>query len=333
MGEIEGLILFFPTLKDVRLTMKTWSDVVDGYRWEKLIHRFDRFGFDFQLEQYLPDIFLDSFRTPFWIELKNWFVAIDQNRFYTIESFGETSFVIRKFYQKPISKTYHIDHFHSTTRDFRPIFKNTRDLVVSDSTVPMPNLFESIESLSVISQCTFHFLFWNNTLNSLRCITLPSLICFFDIAPALQMLPALYQISFGSLQLDNFYLSTGSYVMPNIRSLIFLSSDDVFNVRKVYLLSKIFPNAQSVSISSKIQASTVVHIIHRFKKLEKLISLIDLKANDAAPMIVNQILNDVWFASSRKIDIIHNILPRTQSNVPGTCFNFSIGDEVNFNHF
>jgi hypothetical protein len=52
-------------------------DIIDGNQWKYSVSHLQRFDFRFYLSQIPSKQILDSFRTPFWLEQKRWFVAFD----------------------------------------------------------------------------------------------------------------------------------------------------------------------------------------------------------------------------------------------------------------
>ncbi|CAF4309091.1 unnamed protein product, partial [Adineta steineri] len=87
IADLEFFLQSMPSLIDLKLTGN--GNYFDGHRWEKFIQKnllglkkFQFYFSDYQNDQLnYPDIeqIIRSFQTPFWIELKKWFVICEYN--------------------------------------------------------------------------------------------------------------------------------------------------------------------------------------------------------------------------------------------------------------
>ena len=95
MEQLQCFLLLTPSL--VYLKIIGWCDKFDGKRWEDFIPRnlphLTRFEFDIiflTLMDHETDLFIQSYRSPFWIEDKKWFVTVEydlaNHRLYRIYS-------------------------------------------------------------------------------------------------------------------------------------------------------------------------------------------------------------------------------------------------------
>jgi hypothetical protein len=86
MSKLEWLLQELPELKRLRLlTTSAYDDesILDGHRWEILLPNIDRFEFIFSVNisntaSWDIDTCITKFRTPFWIDEKQWFVSLEK---------------------------------------------------------------------------------------------------------------------------------------------------------------------------------------------------------------------------------------------------------------
>lgn len=86
MSKLEWVLQEMPNLKQFCLiTTPGYDDesILDGHRWETLVTHIEKFNFVFKVS--LPDLSLwdtdtciTNFRTPFWINQKQWFVSLEK---------------------------------------------------------------------------------------------------------------------------------------------------------------------------------------------------------------------------------------------------------------
>jgi hypothetical protein len=117
-----------------QLRFLTHRIYIDGQKWEEIIHNYlpKLTRFQFKMEQELPfynkveqkmDVLLESFRLPFWIYERQWFVRCDydgENKKYYIYTLP---YAFDDFLELPIlsKSTYYLDddHHHSSYQSVR----------------------------------------------------------------------------------------------------------------------------------------------------------------------------------------------------------------------
>ena len=75
MDTFEQMISNLPRLRHLELVSHCNKDVIDGHRWETSAKNLITFKFLFRTRFAIESQQLDSFRTPFWMTVKKWFVA------------------------------------------------------------------------------------------------------------------------------------------------------------------------------------------------------------------------------------------------------------------
>ena len=125
-----------PCLKHLKIEIRADVDIMDGNAWEQMTANLVTFDFSFRFtSDFDEDIHLDltSFRTPFWLEEKRWFVYFGLNTLYSISCapvWMSTEFAMSEHTTAPDSQVL-FDHIHnlvvkelSTERSFHCSYVN-----------------------------------------------------------------------------------------------------------------------------------------------------------------------------------------------------------------
>ncbi|CAF1215473.1 unnamed protein product [Rotaria sordida] len=116
--EIKNILHAMPCVKYLELDILCEIGLVDGHQWESIAINLIRFDFRFRVVRWSAcDItktnHLNSFRTPFWLEQKRWFVAHDNCKPLTI-------FTIPRFMPKDLEWPSNNTIEDCTTDIFKP---------------------------------------------------------------------------------------------------------------------------------------------------------------------------------------------------------------------
>lgn len=84
MNTFEQMISNLPRLRHLELVSHCNEDVIDGQRWEITAKNLITFKFRFRSRFVIKSHQLDSFRTPFWMTVKKWFVASRSAVFFSV---------------------------------------------------------------------------------------------------------------------------------------------------------------------------------------------------------------------------------------------------------
>lgn len=88
MDYIEQFLRNFPNLTNIEIKDEYESsdrDIIDGYRWQRIVESLISFHFLLHVKNFPNEQSLNSFRTPFWIEEKRWFIAFYNRCLFTID--------------------------------------------------------------------------------------------------------------------------------------------------------------------------------------------------------------------------------------------------------
>ncbi|CAF0945030.1 unnamed protein product [Rotaria sp. Silwood1] len=104
------------------------NDIISGHQWKYLVPHLQTFDFRFCLLNRSDEKILDSFRSPFWLEQKQWFVAYDDYQsspcLFTVPRFAPKNIIYSSDYNTPwcTSSNLGLDQFVDvlTLPKFRP---------------------------------------------------------------------------------------------------------------------------------------------------------------------------------------------------------------------
>ncbi|CAF3300077.1 unnamed protein product [Rotaria socialis] len=121
MIQIEQLLSKMPNLTHFELDTQGNMDLIDGQQWELLISHLVVFNFRIHLCSLFnvpKNTILESFRSLFWLEHKQWFVAYDDPNIFTVPRFA-SSIVTHPYVNWPPLCTSFDFNFHQYIRCIR----------------------------------------------------------------------------------------------------------------------------------------------------------------------------------------------------------------------
>ena len=139
-----------PHLKYLELQTPTWPDVGNGYFLQRLVQSLIRFHFKFDALIIDIDRTFGTFRTPFWLKEKCWFVGYLYGSLFSIPYFTPThttSSSLSSFYSTTPNHSFLSNYLHTLTVNGLPSIKHERlihikTLILTDS----PNLLHRLQS-------------------------------------------------------------------------------------------------------------------------------------------------------------------------------------------
>lgn len=309
MRAFENIIVSLPFLKHLQLITLVRSDALDGDRWENFVDHLLTFNFIFQMDS--TDAHpnrIESFRTPFWIEKKKWFISYYDSRLMSIPYFAPKSFTING----------RIPMICSTSPNANLFYRNVRHLTVEALNSPIENFFESVEILTLTSPVDFYFATWNNRFRVLRFLSLPSMKIFLHIGPYLVVLPSLSTLQIDQFEGDLSFDSNDGSVYNNIRQLHINDFQRGLTHWKIEEIHQVFPRLEYVSFSNSMQLLTIIHIIHRFEQIQSVSFPTLIHSFDTEKTLEEEIRRLVWFCDKRKVDVVFDYTSQRMSVLIGS---------------
>jgi hypothetical protein len=192
MDQIECFLSNLPQLRRLILDLKGQIDLVDGHRWEILSGDLITFNFNFNVELNRVDRILDSFRTPFWLLTKRWYVVYDNKCLFTVPSFAPNEVYVP--YYPPI---------YSTTPDDSMFYNNINRIIVFEPRNATLHRLHNLKELDIRCSIYPKLFFSNVDLSRVEHLKLSSLDNIRSFIIYIKAMPRLSKLSLkGNLKGD-----------------------------------------------------------------------------------------------------------------------------------
>jgi hypothetical protein len=81
MAQMEQFLSKISHLKHLKIKDNWNRDLVDGLTWQSVVSHLTTFNFDFNIfSTQIDNDFLDTFRSPFWLVEKRWFIVFGKQQ-------------------------------------------------------------------------------------------------------------------------------------------------------------------------------------------------------------------------------------------------------------
>jgi hypothetical protein len=256
MNKMEQLLLNLPRLKHLELQITISDDIADGHRWQILASSLITFNFKFNASYFHVKRTLDSFRTPFWLEEKRWYVACQDAYLYSVPHFAPVYISI------PSNSST-----ASTAPDYTIIYDRINKITVE--VVPTDNnyRFTQVKTLQLRCSITLEILDSFVYLNQIEYLSVSSLDDLLRFIPLEWNMPQLHELAIENTVTLDTIKRIRDYQFGQIRKLhIGISEDYVdYIIEELFCL---FPHIENLIYTSRIHSQeTMIHLIDRFNKL------------------------------------------------------------------
>jgi hypothetical protein len=159
----------FPNLTHLELHAKGQTDLADGQRWKMLTSCFIVFNFKINIELVEVEQYFDSFRTPFWLQEKRWYVAYDKKCLFSVPRFAPTHVTVP--YDPPTHSTapdnmIFYDAISKLTFQALPIRNRHRFIHIETLEFEFPISLETLLTIVDLRQVQHLALTWLNNIPS-----------------------------------------------------------------------------------------------------------------------------------------------------------------------
>jgi hypothetical protein len=308
MNDMERFLSELPYLKHLELKSNALSDIANGYQWQNLTTSLITFHFKFNLSLTNIDVTLYSFRTPFWLEEKRWYVAFRNECLFSLPHFTPIQMDSRN-----------LSDLHSTLPDHSVIFNLLKEFTIT--TDPFYNLprLTHIKTLILDYPRSLKILESVIDLNQVEHLTLLSLDYLLIFLPLKCTMSQLYKLTIkNSLTID---------VIKRIRSYRFeqilqleISISDEHNDYIIEELFYLFPSIQHLIYKSSIQSKqTMIRFINGFQHLSNASFSVhsdrlstfsqDIHSNLTCRIYYSSIINfyNIYWWIEERVSCIHRI--------------------------
>ena len=251
---MEQIISNLPRLKHLQFQSVGDVDLYDGQRWETIAANLSRLDFKFlTLKQVLtPD--LESFRSSFWLEERQWFVAFSGGYFFTVPFFSNTDAM--DDYQPPTS----------STSSEETIYDNITALTIVEAPVNIRHRFNHVQTLTIVSSILPSHLEQTVDLSEVRHLILSPRTSRFEIAVPVDRMSNLARVTI-NVSIQSFLKGMTFQPMENIRQLSMIeasdeSPDDDVSIQE---LSSVFPSVQQLHIAHMCSPHQLFAYLDAFK--------------------------------------------------------------------
>jgi hypothetical protein len=181
---MERFLSNIPHLKYLDLETLAFSDVANGHFWQQLAGSLLIFNFKFIALTIPVHRILDSFRTPFWLEKKRWFVGYLDGSLFSVPHFTPTHI-----------DSLHLLCFHSTAPDHSFIYKRLNKLTVSTILCKTNPRLTHVKTLVLEWPVSLKLLESGIDLNQVEHLVVPSLDKLLTLMPLESIMPHLNKLT------------------------------------------------------------------------------------------------------------------------------------------
>ncbi|CAF3641448.1 unnamed protein product [Adineta steineri] len=259
--EMQTFLYRFHNLTHLTLNIRgSVNEIANGYHWEKCstiasLKKFD-FIFEFELSsanstQVMDEIFT-SFSTPFWRDIKKWYVAITSHNVYTISCFDDQLFVSST--SSPLTTSPDDSWFYSKVKRIE-IDKNTSIINLHH--------FHKLERLDLLEEKLFLSTSHMNKFAFLRHLSFHQCISNTILNEILTYNPNINHLTLSQIDFNQLL------PLKTIHYLYLEDSIKITNRTQIKELHRIFPTIKQLSIYLN-SIQLICQIINDFHQLENI---------------------------------------------------------------
>jgi hypothetical protein len=138
MEQMEWFLSNLIYLKHLELEITGYNDLADGNQWEMLSYNLLTFNFKFQINLDPLEDLLHSFRTSYWLHIKSWYVAYDNQYLFSVPHFAPTD----------ASTPYSPPSSYTTSNDMI-FYKAISKLTLSSLSTSYDHYFPRVKTLEI----------------------------------------------------------------------------------------------------------------------------------------------------------------------------------------
>ncbi|CAF3991432.1 unnamed protein product [Rotaria magnacalcarata] len=291
MNDIESALLKLPRLRHLEISTSGLVDLADAYRWEMLSKNFVTLKFYFKIQLSSIEKTLASFRTPFWLIEKQWFVAYENMSFFTIPHFLQTH--ANEYFQLPK---------HSTCLNNAIAYEHITKSIFVDKIIKPDHRFANVHTLELRNKTANVDLTALSAvvdLHVVKTLVLPSSIEHKNIIFLLNNMPRLENLAINTSadqDFDDFFQETKHMRLENIHTLTICNQYVISNHYIASQLSHIFPRVKKLHVSVN-RLDDMIILIDGFKHLSSASFMFkSLFDNDKQDLLqkINTTINGVY---------------------------------------
>lgn len=257
MNQLEQVMIQLPRLRHLELIAHCNNDVIDGTRWEACTKDLCTFKFSFRIIGTIQSQQMDSFRTPFWLNDKKWFVAYKNDRFFSV--LQPTAMEIDFNFELPQ---------YTTAIDERILYQHIHHLTLKENLKCLNGYFPHVHTLVLEDPLSLSTIRKVVDLHQIHNLTLPLSMENFPIEILMNEMPNLHQLSI-LYDVDHFLKQICDKIPERIRTLRIRQMDTLTTNDGVGIgyLSTIFPHLESLHVNCLCSVEQILDFLRAFKRL------------------------------------------------------------------
>ncbi|CAF1239976.1 unnamed protein product [Adineta steineri] len=255
MDQMNHLLLNLPRLKHLELSATGSMDLIDAQQWETISRQLITFHFDFSVRIVWIEQILESFRTPFWIQEKQWFVACTWQRLFSVPYFADTC--ANTSFRPPL---------YTTAPEETLFFDYIDHFIVNNSSIIHHHYFRCVKTLELQVSNAIEKLSAFIDLSQVETLIVACVIDESTISFLLKSIPHLRQLSINT-GLRNFLVQTKNMRLEHIRTLEIkepLGNGDYYILEQ---LGRLFPKVEVLRVKSIWWKTGIARLIDNFSNL------------------------------------------------------------------
>ncbi|UJR19477.1 hypothetical protein I4U23_022608 [Adineta vaga] len=313
MDQMKQLMVNLPRLQYLELLTSGSIDLINGYAWERLTRRLIMFEFKFFVQiDWIEDI-LHSFRTPFWIREKQWFVACTWECLYSVPYFSDTC-----------TDTSFLPPVYTTAPNDDIFFNHINQLSITNSTRTLQGYFRHVKSLELKVSNSHQNLSIFIDLNQIETLILSTIIDRLTVLFLLTLLPRLRQLSI-TCELAKFLDETENISLGQIR-ILEITEPLIYNdFSTLGHLARLFPNVEVLHVKSIQWKIGIARLMDRLENLSNAtFQLVTTKSvlnqeNETESSMIKTIIDETRYLKNETFSCRCTSLPTTIQNHITDC--------------
>ncbi|CAF4056139.1 unnamed protein product [Rotaria sordida] len=244
-------------LKYLELHLTGFTDLANGQRWQTLTNSLVTFNFKFDTHICfkLIEQILDSFRTSFWLEEKQWFIAYYNDYLFSIPYFAPEQ--VDSSYQSMI---------YSTASDNTIFYNHVNEFTIRKDKIDK-YYFTNINVLKLKYSISLKYLLRIVDLNQVKHLSILSLEYLLKFMPISKKLPSLYELSVKNDITKHAIKRMLTYSLEQIQKLT-IRINDKYNEYIIEELFRLFPYTKYLIYKSHIPSINImIRLINGFEYL------------------------------------------------------------------
>ncbi|CAF1028509.1 unnamed protein product [Rotaria sordida] len=260
IDKLETITHLAPQLKSLdhlELHLRGYTDLADGQRWQTLTNSLITFNFKFNIHicfDFIEQV-LDSFRTLFWLEEKQWFIAYENDYLFSIPYFAPEQ--VNSSYQSVM---------YSTVPDNTIFYNNINEFTVIKGKIGK-RYFTNINVLKLKYSIPLKYLLHMIDLNQVKHLSILSLEDLLKFIPISKNLPCLCELSVKNDITKHAIKRMLNYSLEQIQKLKIRISNK-YNEYIIEELFHFFPCTKYLIYKSRISSTYImIRLINGFEHL------------------------------------------------------------------